>query len=438
MNLTSRIQPEWLLPIRPKGVLHVNHDLILQGSEILEVLPREEANARYPKAPCLMLPGQILMPGLINCHGHAAMTLLRGYADDYSLFEWLNNHIWPAEARVVSPDFVETGAWLAATEMIQSGTTCAADSYFFPEATVKGFQRVGIRSQITTPVIQFPSPWSGSEAEAITKSLAFFEWADRFPRLTQGFAPHAVYTVSDLGFTQVQKHAEALSLPIHLHLHESSAEVQQQLSETGERPIARLKRLGLLSDLLQTVHMTDLDDEDLDAIAPYRIGVAHCPESNQKLGSGICPAAELTRRGINIGLGTDGAASNNDLDLFQELRSAALLAKVGQLDPTALAAIDTLEMATLGGARFLGLEQQLGSLEPGKQADMIAVDLSDIRHQPVYHPTSQLTYTATGQDVTHTWIAGELLYANRQHNRSDLAALRASIQDWQSTINRLT
>ena len=173
MNLTSRIQPEWLLPIRPKGVLHVNHDLILQGSEILEVLPREEANARYPKAPCLMLPGQILMPGLINCHGHAAMTLLRGYADDYSLFEWLNNHIWPAEARVVSPDFVETGAWLAATEMIQSGTTCAADSYFFPEATVKGFQRVGIRSQITTPVIQFPSPWSGSEAEAITKSLAF-------------------------------------------------------------------------------------------------------------------------------------------------------------------------------------------------------------------------------------------------------------------------
>jgi 5-methylthioadenosine/S-adenosylhomocysteine deaminase len=189
---------------------------------------------------------------------------------------------------------------------------------------------------------------------------------------------------------------------------------------------------------LQTVHMTDLDDEDLDAIAPYRIGVAHCPESNQKLGSGICPAAELTRRGINIGLGTDGAASNNDLDLFQELRSAALLAKVSQLDPTALAAIEALEMATLGGARFLGLEQQLGSLEPGKQADMIAVDLSDIRHQPVYHPTSQLTYTATGQDVTHTWIAGELLYANRQHNRSDLAALRASIQDWQSTINRLT
>lgn len=438
MSLIERIQPDWLLPIRPQSEVLTDHDLVKQGEKILEILPRIHADERYPSAECLKLPGQLLMPGLVNCHGHAAMTLLRGFADDYSLFDWLNHHIWPIEAQVVNPDFVETGAWLAATEMVQSGTTCAADSYFFPESTVKGFARVGIRGQVTTPILKFPSPWAATEDKAIDQSLAFFEWAKDFPRLTTGFAPHAVYSVTEAGFTQVQRYAESRGIPIHLHLHESKAEVNQEIAETGDRPIARLDRLGLLTDRLQAVHMTDLTASEIDLLKTRSVRVAHCPESNQKLASGICPVEALISAGITVGLGTDGAASNNDLDLFQELRSASLLAKVQQLNPTALDAYQALEMATIKGAEFLGLDTLIGSLEPGKFADMIAVDLSDIRHQPLYHPISQLVYTATGQDVTHTWVDGSLVYKDGLHLISDLPALRQSVNQWQRNITSLS
>ena len=434
----ERLQPRWLLPIRPSATLLIDHDLIHQNGQIIDILPRETANQDYPLATCLPLPGKVLMPGLVNCHGHAAMTLLRGYADDYKLMTWLNDYIWPVEAKVVSPEFVEAGAWLAATEMIQSGTTCAADSYFFPESTVEGFAKVGVRSQITTPILNFPSAWADSERHHLDKSLNFFEWAVGRPNLTTGFAPHAPYTVSDGGFEQILRYSNDLDLIIHLHLHESKEEITLHEAEYGNRPIARLRALGLINSRLQAVHMTDLTEVEINQLAAAKVRIAHCPESNLKLASGICPTQTLLKRGVIVGLGTDGAASNNDLDMFQELRAAAMLAKVTSGDPTALDAFSALEMATIGGAEFLGLSELIGSLEPGKAADMIAVDLSDIRHQPVYHPISQLAYTATGQDVTHTWVAGQLLYAERQHNSSDVTALTTEVARWQAKIQGMS
>tara|TARA_B110000211_G_scaffold94181_1_gene109814 strand:+ start:458 stop:1774 length:1317 start_codon:yes stop_codon:yes gene_type:complete len=438
MTNLERLQPQWLLPIRPSATLLTDHDLIHQSGQIVDLLPRQAASTQYPNANILRLPGKVLMPGLVNCHGHAAMTLLRGYADDYKLMTWLNDYIWPVEAKVVCAAFVEIGAWLAATEMIQSGTTCAADSYFFPQSTVQGFAKVGLRSQITTPILNFPSAWADSERHYIDQSLAFFEWAAGRPRLTSGFAPHAPYSVSDTGFEQILKYSNDLALPIHLHLHESTEEITLHQTENGNRPMARLQALGLINSRLQAVHMTDLTETEIDQLAAAQVGVAHCPESNLKLASGICPTHTLIKQGVTVALGTDGAASNNDLDMFQELRTAALLAKVSSGDPTALDAFSALEMATIKGAEFLGLSHLIGSLEPGKAADMIAVDLSDIRHQPVYHPISQIAYTATGQNVTHTWVAGELLYAERQHQSSDVTALAAEVGHWQAKIQGMS
>ena len=433
----ERLQPQWIVPIKPEGIVLTGHELVLCEGRIEQILTSADAEIRYPEAPIKKLPGHVLMPGLINVHGHAAMTLLRGYADDHKLLTWLNDYIWPVEAKVVCPSFVETGAWLAATEMVQSGTTCAADSYFFPESTAAAFARVGLRSQITTPILAFPTAWAEKEDDYIRQSIDFFEWAEAQPRLTTGFAPHACYSVSNNGFEQVLRYSNDLEKPIHLHLHETKEEVTNHQAEWGYRPIARLVDLGLFNHRLQAVHMTDLTTDEITQSARNNVNIAHCPESNLKLASGIFPMEQVQAAGINVALGSDGAASNNDLDLFQELRTAALLAKGSSQDPTLMDAFSALEMATLKGAQFLGLDQEIGSLEIGKSADLIAVDLSDIRHQPVYHPVSHLAYTATGQDVTHTWIAGQLVFENRQHRTSDIPALSAQIDQWQQTIQGL-
>lgn len=433
----ERLQPQWIIPIKPKGIVLKNHDLVLSNGRIKHLLPSTEADLLFPQASVRKLPGQVLMPGLINVHGHAAMTLLRGYADDHKLLTWLNDYIWPVEAKVVCPNFVETGAWLAATEMVQSGTTCAADSYFFPESTAAAFARVGLRGQITTPILTFPTTWAEKEDDYIQQGLAFFEWAETQPRLTTGFAPHACYSVSNKGFEQVLRYSQDLNKAVHLHLHETREETTDHETKWGCRPIARLIDLGLFNHRLQAVHMTDLNAEEIAQVAQSDVTIAHCPESNLKLASGIFPMSQIKAAGINVALGSDGAASNNDLDLFQELRTAALLAKVSSQDPTLMDAFSALEMATLKGAEFLNLDHEIGTLEIGKSADLIAVDLSDIRHQPVYHPISHLAYTATGQDVTHTWIAGQLVYENRQHRTSDILALSAQIDQWQQTIQGL-
>ena len=411
-----------------------NHSIVLEDGVIHDILPTENLEKRYARIEMTNLPNHLLTAGFVNAHLHSAMTLFRGYADDLSLSEWLNQHIWPAEAKFVNQEFVRDGTALAVAEMIASGTTCAADTYFFPEVSAKVFEENYFRAQVGIPVLQFANAWATSEEEHITKGLKFYESTRESSLISVAFSPHAPYTVTDAGFQQVLELSEDLSIPIHLHLHETKQEVETGLLEDGRRPYKRVEELGLLKADLQTVHMTELNEEEIQSLYSNQIHVVHCPESNMKLASGICPVHKLIANGINVALGTDGAASNNDLDLLAEARSAAFLSKVTSGYPSSIKAEEALSMATINGARLMGLEEKIGSLEIGKCADMIAVDLSGISFQPIYNPISQLIYAANGQNVTHTWINGECLYEDKKFTRLNLLTLRRRVESWQGKL----
>ncbi len=371
----------------------------------------------------------------MNSHGHAAMSLLRGYADDLPLMPWLEQHIWPAEAAHVSADFVRDGVELAIAEMIRSGTTTFSDMYFFPDACAETAQRLGMRCQITFPILDFPTVWARSADEYISKGLALRDDVKHSKLVTVGFGPHATYTVSEPNLVKVATLAAELDVAVQIHLHETRGEVLLAVEQNGERPLDSLHRLGLLGPRTQCVHMTDLGDQDIALLAATGAHVVHCPQSNMKLASGTCAVTRLLARGVNVALGTDSAASNNDLNLFGEMQSAALLAKLHSDDASALPASDALAMATINGARALGLEDRIGSLETGKLADLIAVDLSQPETQPLYHPLSQLVYACNGSQVTHSWIGGVQVMDQRQLTHIDLSALAARTRVWQDRIN---
>ena len=406
---------------------------MIKDQHILEIAPRQQAINQYPGAAEVHLPGHILTPGFVNAHGHAAMTLLRGVADDREMMDWLTRWIWPIEGQLVDAEFVYDGTRLAALEMIMSGTTCAAETYFFPESAARAFTDMRMRAQIGMPVLQFGNAWARNEEEHIHLGLAFRDSIKNSHLLSPAFAPHSPYTVSDEGFEKVRLYSEQLDLPVHLHLHETATEVSDAVSQTGARPIDRLQSLGLITPALQAVHMTQLRDDEIALMAGNGVQIAHCPESNMKLASGICRVAELQRAGVNVAVGTDGAASNNDLDMLQEARSATLLSKITSGDATNLSADDTLAMMTINGARFLGLEDVIGSLEPGKAADMTATDLRHPAFQPVHNPISQLIYTASGRDVSHVWINGEVMMEN-QKPAGDVEAIVTAANAWQAKI----
>ena len=428
------INARWIVPIVPQGEVLENHSIVLEDGVIHDILPTENLEKRYARIKKTNLPNHLLTAGFVNAHLHSAMTLFRGYADDLPLSEWLSQHIWPAEAKFVNQEFVRDGTTLAVAEMIANGTTCAADTYFFPEVSAKVFEENYFRAQVGIPVLQFANAWATSEEEHITKGLKFYESTRESSLISVAFSPHAPYTVTDAGFQQVLELSEDLSIPIHLHLHETKHEVETGLLEDGRRPYKRVEELGLLKADLQTVHMTELNEEEIQSLCSNQIHVVHCPESNMKLSSGICPVHKLIANGINVALGTDGAASNNDLDLLAEARSAAFLSKVTSGYPSSIKAEDALSMATINGARLMGLEEKIGSLEIGKCADIIAVDLSGISFQPIYNPISQLIYAANGQNVTHTWINGECLYEDKKFTRLNLLTLRRRVESWQGKL----
>ena len=431
------ITPSWIAPVAPEPGVLTDHSLVIDGTQIVAVCPTGQARTHYPDAAETQLDQHLLTPGFVNVHGHAAMTLLRGVADDREMMDWLTNWIWPIEGELVTEDLVYDGTRLAALEMILSGTTCAADTYFFPEAAARAFTDMGFRAQVCMPVLQFSNAWASGEEEHIHKGLAFRDSIKNSPLITTAFAPHAPYTVTDDGFRRVKLYAEQLDLPIHLHLHETATEVSDAVNETGVRPITRLAELDILSPALQAVHMTQLRDDEIELLTRHGVQVAHCPESNMKLASGVCRVHDLRAAGINVALGTDGAASNNDLDMLQEVRSATLLSKVHTGDATSLTAQECLEMMTLSGARFFGLEEQIGSLEPGKLADITAIDLSGPTFQPLYDPVSQLIYTATGRDVTHVWINGRQVLKARELQQRDTGSILASTRAWQEKISTM-
>jgi len=425
--------PTWLVPVEPAGVVLRDHGLGIRDGRIALIAPRSEA-MRHSAAEVRELPQCLLAPGLINAHGHAAMTLLRGIADDLPLMTWLHEHIWPAEGKWVDEDFVRDGTDLAIAEQIKGGITCFSDMYFYPQTAAECVHNAGVRAQVTVPVLDFPVPGALNAAEALRTGLQLFDDLKQHPRIRIAFGPHAPYTVSDDKLEQIRVLADELDAGIHMHVHETAQEVAEAVAKHGERPLARLARLGLLGPRFQAVHMTQIDDEDLALLVEHNCSIVHCPESNLKLASGFCPVERLWQAGVNVAIGTDGAASNNDLDLLGETRTAALLAKAVAGSATALNAHSALRMATLNGARALGLETQTGSLEPGKLADVVAFDLSGLAQQPIYDPVSQLIY-ASGRDcVKHVWVGGKQLLDDGRLTRMDESGLIAKARGWGARI----
>ncbi|MDR2877521.1 MAG: TRZ/ATZ family hydrolase [Chromatiales bacterium] len=434
MHVDLLIRAGWIVPAQPRDVVYHDHCLAIARGRIVDILPVDEARRRCEAKIDLHLPDHVLIPGLVNAHTHAAMSLFRGLADDLPLMTWLQNHIWPAEATWVREEFVRQGTELAIAEMIRGGTTCFNDMYFFPQETALAASQAGMRATVGLIMIDFPTAWASGPDEYLSKGLELHERYRGDPLIRTAFAPHAPYTVSDEPLRRLNIYAEELDLPIHIHLHETASEVETALAQRGERPLKRLAALGLLSPRLLAVHMTQLEAQEIEQLAATGVHVLHCPESNLKLASGFCPVAELSRAGVNVALGTDGAASNNDLDMFGEMRTAALLAKAVSGDASAISAIDALRMATINGARALGLEHEIGSLEPGKSADVVAVDLGVLETRPVFHPASHLVYACGRHQVTDVWIAGKQVLRKGRLTTLDEAQLRAQADVWGARI----
>ena len=427
------LHPDWIVPVIPEGEVLSEHSLAISGGTIRAIVPRAQAGELQAHRE-VELPGHTLLPGLVNSHGHAAMSLLRGFADDLPLMPWLEQHIWPAEAEHVSEGFVRDGTSLAVAEMIRGGTTTFSDMYFFPEVSANIAREVGMRCQITFPVLDFPTAWGRDADEYIRKGLNLKNRMKGESLVTLGVGPHAPYTVSEANLAKVAALATETGMPVQIHLHETAGEVSQAVEQSGERPLDMLDRLGLLGRHTQCVHMTTLRPQDIDLLARKGSHVVHCPQSNMKLASGACPVDQLLTAGVNVALGTDGAASNNDLNMFSEMQTAALLAKLHSRDATALPAAKTLTMATLAGARAMGLADSIGSLEVGKQADVIAVDLSQPETQPLFNVLSQLVYACNGGQVSHSWIAGRQVMQDRQLLTINQGELAARVSQWQRRI----
>jgi 5-methylthioadenosine/S-adenosylhomocysteine deaminase len=406
----------------------------VRGGVILAILPIAEARARFDAAETVSRPEAVLIPGLVNAHVHNPMTLLRGVADDMPLKVWLQEHVWPIEGAVIGPEFVADGITLAIAEMLRGGTTCCNENYFFPDVQAATYKRHGFRARVGLPVIDFPTAWAKSDDEYFDRATEVHDQWRNDTLIATAFAPHAPYTVSDENFERIRMLADQLDVPVHLHTHETAQEVTQSQLEHGQRPLARLDRLGLVNDRLIAVHMTQLTEAEIQLCAERGVSVVHCPESNLKLASGFCPACALQRAGVNLAIGTDGAASNNDLDMFSEVRTAALLAKAVADDAAGFDAATALRAATLGGAKAMCFDHLVGSIEPGKQADLVCVDLSPLETQPVHHVISQLIYATGRHQVGDVWIAGKPKLRERRLVDMDGTGIVANARQWRERI----
>ena len=432
-QIDTVIEARWIIPAEPYGLVLENHAIAIDKGVIQAIQPASDISLQFSPAEHIVLPQHALIPGLINLHTHAAMTLMRGLADGLSLMEWQNNHIWPAEIKHVNEDFVLDGTKLACAEMLKGGTTCFNDMYFFPEESAKAALASGMRGAIGMLTIDFPTAYASDSEDYLAKGLAMRDEYRHHPLLSFCFAPHAPYTVSDKALTSILTYAEQLDLPIHIHLHETEAEISHSLENFGMRPIARLHQLGLLSPGLIGVNMIHLTEEEIELTGSQGCSVAHCPSSNLKLANGFAPVSALLRQGVNVGLGTDGAASNNRLDMFEEMRLAALLAK-GQNRAGELPAYQALQMATLNSAKALGLGDRIGSLVKGKMADIAAVDFSAPELSPCYDPVSHLVYSAGREHVSHVWVDGKILVKEGKLTTLNEQEILAKALFWEDRI----
>jgi len=434
MQVESLINARWVIPVEPGHEILDFHSIAIDQGRIHAILPTSEAREQFIAQRTVDLPRHALIPGLINAHTHAAMSLFRGLADDLPLMDWLQQHIWPAEARWAHEEFIADGTRLAVAEMLRSGTTCFNDMYFFPDVTAKVAAQAGIRSVIGLILIDFPSAWAEDTDTYLSKAVEVHDQFRNEPLVNTAFAPHAPYSVSDEPLQRMLVMANELDIPIHMHVHESGEEIRQGIEKHGCRPIERLQTLNLLGPSLAAVHMTLLNDEEMVRVADSGASVVHCPESNLKLASGFCQVQRLLDAGVNVALGTDGAASNNDLDMLGEMHTAALLGKGVANDPSALPAEQVLQMATLNGALALGLAEETGSLVVGKAADITAIDLGQPQTQPVYHPVSQIVYAAGREQVSDVWVAGQRLVSNSRVNCMDVQGITLNAARWGQRI----
>lgn len=432
-NVDTRLDAGFIIPIEPATTL-TGHSLLVDDGRIVAIVPRADADRDYAAREHVALPHHVLLPGLVNAHTHAAMSLFRGIADDVPLARWLTEHIWPRETRFVAPDFVYDGTRLAAAEMLKGGVTCCSDMYFFPDAGARAFLETGMRAVLGLVVLDFPTPYAADPDGYLQAGLAVRDALKHDPRLAFALAPHAPYTVGDAAFRKIVTYARQLDLPIETHVAETAGEVAESRGRYGMTPLARLHELGATGPGFIAIHGVHLDAADIELLATHGGHLVHCPASNMKLGSGIAPVAALTAKGINIALGTDGAASNNRLDLFAEMRLGTLLAKVAAHDAAAWPAHAVLHAATLGGAKALGLDRTLGSLVRGKEADIVAVDLSGIEALPCYDPISHLVHAVGRDAVTDVWVGGRRVVANGALTTVDEGAIVARARYWQERL----
>ena len=435
-NIDTLLHARWIIPVDNKQRYLEQHCIAINEEKIIDILPSAQANARYSARVNRDYHQHALIPGLINSHTHAAMSLFRGLADDLNLMDWLQNHIWPAEAEHVNEAFVHTGTELAIAEMIRSGTTCFNDMYFFPDISARVAADVGMRASVGLILIDFATVWANNSEEYIAKGLAVFDHYKGHDLIKTAFAPHAPYTVSDEPLKHIGILANELELNIHMHIHETAFEVSEAEKNNGLRPLARLNELGLVTPALLAVHMTQLSDDEIQLLARAGSHVIHCPESNMKLASGICPVKQLIEAGVNVALGTDSCSSNNDLNMFGEMRSAAMLAKISNMDATAVNAEQVLKMATINGATALGISDITGSLEVGKFADIVAVNFDTIETIPVYDPVSHLVYCSSREHVSDVWIAGKQLLTDGILNTIDENKLKQECLRMSENINK--
>jgi len=431
------ILADWCIPVEPHETVLASHAVVVNDGRIVELLPAAEARARYEPGVLIERPGHVLIPGFVNAHTHAAMTLLRGVADDMPLERWLKEGVWPIEGRFAGAEMIRDGTRLAIAEMLLSGCTCFSDQYFFPEIVAETAVDLHMRAMVGTPVIEFPTQWAANADECLSKGaeLVHDAFADH-PLISSCFAPHSCGTVSDESFTALRVLADQLESRVQIHLHESATEIEEALAQTGMRPFERLKELGLVNASLLAVHAVHVTEDEISAFADANVSVAHCPRSNLKLADGIARVHDLQSAGVNVALGTDGAASNNVLDMLGEMRTAALLAKARANDATALPAAAALRMATLDGAKSIGLDKSIGSLVAGKWADITCIDLRRLNSQPLYDPISQIVYTVQPDQVRDVWVAGRHQVENGKLTHIDEGDLLHRASEWQSRISK--
>ncbi len=428
------VSADWLIPMTTENQWIENAGVVICGEEILATGEISKLIKKYPEANKQHFEGQVLIPGFVNSHCHAAMNLLRGLSDDLPLKQWLEDAIWPVEAQFVDDDFVFQGTQHAIAEMLRSGTTCFQDMYFMPDQAAKAVQESGIRASIGLVIVEFETSWAQNAQECINKGLDVYDQFKHSHSVNFNLAPHAPYTVSKETLEHIGTLSNELSLPVQIHAHETAFEVDSFQQAHGIRPLTRLKEIGLINPLLNAVHMTQLNEGEIEWLAEAGSHVIHCPQSNMKLASGICPTKQLMDANVNLAIGTDGAASNNDLDMIEELRSASLLSKLDYLDPTSMSAYQSLYSATMGGAKALGLQEDIGSLEAGKKADFITIDLNRLETLPVYNPISQIVYASSRDQVTNAWVNGKQLMKNRQLETLNPELIVHHVQKWRNAI----